>query len=179
MATKPLFQQYQTGVIVEDIEAAKEYWGVFGYDWAPVMTFTFPLKDRFGVVSDATLKATQAVQGPNYMELVEAVDPGAFGVVTGGPFTQHQGYFTDDVAAAVALLESKGFILEVNGVDDDGEIARVAFLRHPETPGYWVELCDSGVLLQGFDSWMRPATEALGLPYVSPADRAPFAATSA
>lgn len=163
----PLMSLYHTGVIVDDLDRAMESWGdALGLLWAPPLESTVPLRCPDGIVG-REVRFTYSLQGPHHIELLEQVDPSPYLNVTGGRHVHHLGYYTDDLRAAAADLEAKGFRMELSGIEDDGGIGRATFHYSEQSPGFWIELV-SHEIAEEIGGWIRAAAEQHGIPYVSP-----------
>ncbi|WP_165521843.1 VOC family protein [Micromonospora zingiberis] len=164
---QPLLRLYHTGLIVDSLSNAMQTWGAaLGLDWAPPKTSTAPMLCPDGIV-DREVRFTYSLQGPHFIELLEQVDPTPYLNLTGGRYVHHLGYFTDDLVAASADLEARGFRRELSGVADDGQIARAAFHYSPESPGMWIELV-SHEIAEEIGNWLATAAAERGIPFVSP-----------
>jgi hypothetical protein len=113
------------------------------------------------------VRFTYSLQGPHFIELLEQINPAPYVNLTGGRRVHHLGYFTDDLLGASTDLEAKGFRRELNGVGDDGQIARAAFHYSPESPGMWIELV-SHEIADEIEDWIATAAAARGIPFTSP-----------
>lgn len=71
-----------------------------------------------------------------HLEVVQAI-PGTVWSPAAGSGIHHLGYWVEDVAYSLALLEAEGYVREAAGVRPDGQ-PYWAYLRHPE--GIRVEL---------------------------------------
>ncbi|MGP3533967.1 VOC family protein [Microbacterium sp. RD1] len=168
MTQTPLLRLYHTGIIVNDLDRAMAAMGdALGLQWCPPLTSTVPLRCPDGVVG-REVRFTYSLQGPHHIELLEQIDPSPYLNVTGGRYVHHLGYFTDDLRSAAADLESRGYRMELSGVDEeDGGIARASFHYNDEAPGMWIELVSHEIAAQLGEN-LRLAAEAAGVPYVSP-----------
>ncbi|WP_329378805.1 VOC family protein [Streptomyces sp. NBC_01716] len=167
MTTEPLLRLYHTGIIADSLDNAMAAMGdALRLDWAPPLTSTVPLECPDGIVG-REVRFTYSLQGPHFIELLEQIDPAPYLNVTGGRRVHHLGYYTDDLRAAAAMLEAKGYRRELNGVDEDGGIGRATFHYNPESPGMWIELVSHEVAEQ-IDGWIADAAAAKNIPYLSP-----------
>jgi hypothetical protein len=158
---------FHTGIIVESLDHAMESWGgALRLDWAPPLTSTVPMRGPEGVAG-REVRFTYSLQGPHHIELLEQIDPTPYLGLTGGRRVHHLGYFTDDLRAAAADLEGRGFRMELSGIADDGGIGRATFHYSDESPGMWIELV-SHEIAREIGTVIRTAAEAKGIPYVSP-----------
>jgi hypothetical protein len=158
---------YHTGIIVDDLSTAMaEMGGALGLDWAPPKTSTAPMRGPEGV-KGREVRFTYSLQGPHFIELLEQVDAAPYVALTGGPRVHHLGYFTDDLRAASASLEARGYRCELSGVAEDGGIGRATFHYNPQAPGMWIELV-SFEIAEEIGDWVADAAAEKGIPFESP-----------
>lgn len=158
---------FHTGVIVEDLQTAiTAYETAFGLHFAPPKTAATPMRCPTGVL-EREARFSYSVEGPHHIELLQQVQPAPYLELTGGPQIHHLGYYTLDLVADTARLESQGWVAELSGVAPDGGLARAAYLRNPVQPGMWVELVDDSVAAD-IDPWMAQAAAEAGVAYTSP-----------
>jgi hypothetical protein len=158
---------YHTGIIVDGLDdAMATMGGALGLDWAPPRSSTVPLECPDGVLG-RHVRFTYSLQGPHHIELLEQLDPAPYLSLTGGRRVHHLGYFTDDLRGAAAMLEARGYRRELNGVDEDGGIARASFHYNPDSPGMWIELV-SHEIAEEIGDWIADAAAAKGIPFTSP-----------
>ncbi len=164
---RPQLKLFHTGIIVDDLDKAMASWGeALGLSWAPPLTSTVPMRGPEGVAG-REVRFTYSLQGPHHIELLEQIDATPYLGLTGGRRVHHLGYFTDDLRAAAADLEERGFRMELSGVADDGGIGRATFHYSEESPGMWIELVSHEIAAELGDV-IRTAAEAAGIPFLSP-----------
>jgi hypothetical protein len=164
---KPKVSLYHTGIIVDNLDEAMASWeGALDLKWAPPRSSTTPMLCSEGVLG-REVRFTYSLQGPHFLELLEQVDPAPYLGLTGGRRVHHLGYYTDDLAAASADLEERGFRRELSGVDQAGGLARAAFHYSPESPGMWIELV-SGEIADEIGGWIADAAAEQGIDFRSP-----------
>jgi len=165
--TRPLMRLYHTGIIVDDLDKAMSAMGdALAVDWAPPRTSTAPLRGPDGVKA-REVRFTYSLQGPHFIELLEQVNAAPYLNLTGGRRVHHLGYYTDDLRAASADLESRGYRCELSGVSDDGGIGRATFHYNPEAPGMWIELV-SHEIAEEIGDWIAEAAVERGIAFTSP-----------
>jgi glyoxalase/bleomycin resistance protein/dioxygenase superfamily protein len=164
---EPLLRLYHTGIIVDSLDNAMAAMGeALRLDWAPPRSSTVPLQCPEGVLG-RHVRFTYSLQGPHFVELLEQLDPAPYLSLTGGRYVHHLGYFTGDLRGAAAMLDARGFRRELNGIDEDGGVARATFHHNPEAPGMWIELV-SHEIAEEIGGWLADAAAAQGVPFVSP-----------
>ncbi len=164
---RPAMRLYHTGVIVDDLDRATQSMrGALGLKWAPPKVSTVPLRGPDGV-QDREVRFTYSLEGPHFIELLEQINPAPYVNLSGGRRVHHVGYFTEDLVAASAHLESSGYPCELSGVGDDGQVARATFHSNPDAPGLWIELVSSEIAGE-IEGWIAEAAAAQGLPFESP-----------
>ena len=130
---------YHTGIVVDDIEAAKdEYADVLGLTWlegegeSPMLLADGPrtVMMRFAYSDD----------GPHRLELVQSV-PGTLWTVPFGGHVHHVGYWSDDLAGVTAFLSSRGLPRVANlGTFADDEFPVGVY--HQALNGIYIEVID-------------------------------------
>ena len=98
---------FHTGIVVDDLAAEQARLGAeLGLTWyeggAEVLFVT-----AAGTTTAATAYALSQ-EGPHHLELVQSV-PGTLYTPTPQPRAHHLGYWVDDVRAASAAMEARGF----------------------------------------------------------------------
>ncbi|MGI5460170.1 VOC family protein [Streptomyces sp. CA-249302] len=132
--------QFHVGIVAEDFEATKEQLSkLFGFEWCADMggatEVTLPDGDT---VIDFQCAYARSSSTALRLEIVRKV-PGTLWEPTPGSGIHHFGYWSDDVAADVAELESHGYVTEAYRKGPDGGMF-FAFLRSGDTTGFRVEL---------------------------------------
>jgi catechol 2,3-dioxygenase-like lactoylglutathione lyase family enzyme len=139
---------YHTGIVVEDIEAAKaeytDFMGVsFGFQGEADMPVWFP-----DGAKTVTFRFAYTAQGPHRLELVGAL-PGTLWTAPSPGHAHHLGYWCDDVPAASAELTRRGAPLAAKlgtlEPDEDGVI-----VLHRAPSGIYLELVSSEMRAQMF-----------------------------
>jgi catechol 2,3-dioxygenase-like lactoylglutathione lyase family enzyme len=128
---------FHTGIVVDDLDAAKEELGVqLGVTWheggGEVLLVT---------ADGAALTQTAYVlskAGPHHIELVQSV-PGTLYAPTPAARAHHLGYWTDDVRAASAALEAQGLPLDTSMCFGSPEAPPIC-AYHRAGDGFFVEL---------------------------------------
>ena len=132
---------FHTGIVVDDLVAAKEELGEqFGVTWheggGEVLLVTGD--------GAATTKTAYVLskEGPHHLELVQSVagtlyTPAPPG--TAGPRAHHLGYWTDDVRAASAALEAQGLPLDTSMCFGSADAPPIC-AYHRAGDGFFVEL---------------------------------------
>jgi Glyoxalase/Bleomycin resistance protein/Dioxygenase superfamily len=121
---------FQVGVLVEDIEAAREELGrALGVTWGDIV-------ERQN--GDWNIRVCFALEGPPYLELIEG-PPGSPWEAVGGSRIDHIGCWTPDIEASKQQLADDGFALELDGARFGGKFS---YHRGPKS-GLRVELLES------------------------------------
>ena len=118
---------YHTGLIVDDVDAAKRWYAeTAGYRWTATSR-----GDQIIQLADGEhriqMTVAYSVSEPR-LELVQAV-PGTIWSPTGAG-VHHLGYWSDDVDADLAALIAQGAVFEAKCAGPDGK-ALWAYCRHP------------------------------------------------
>lgn len=164
MKLDPSMTFFHTGVVVDDLEESMAAMSeTLGLSWAPPRTLDTPVWVN-GEILPRKIRFTYSLQGPHFVELVHQIDPTAYMGLTGGPRIHHLGFHTDDIRAAAAALEARGYGRELNAIDDHGELVRASFHYNPRSPGMWIELI-SRELAEDLDSWLTSAAADQGVNY--------------
>lgn len=129
---------FHTGIVVEDIEAAKrEYTELAGLTWSAEGEVEMPVWFPTGPSSMSFCFAYS--EGPHRLELVRQL-PGTLWTVTGAGHVHHLGYWCDDVNSASAELSRRGMPLCAKVGTDQPE-ATAPIVIHQTKSGY-LELVD-------------------------------------
>lgn len=136
-------EQSHVGVVCEDIEKTMAEYELLGYTFV-LREGTVTLR-RPGLETQEpfTARSAWSLQGPPHIELGEVVGLGGEPQLwpsRGHDVIEHVGYWVDDLAAASALLESKGFPLEATPAGDDTRPLGFCYHRFPG--GVRIELED-------------------------------------
>jgi hypothetical protein len=134
-----LHELYHTGIVVRDIDQAmQDFTDAVGLRW---LTTGSPV----GVVVDVwtpkgtvpvPFRAAYSAEGPVHLELVEAAE-GTLWSTAGGGEVHHLGYWSDDVDATAAELESKGFDRVASG--GFGPDSGILWIYHQRGNGPYIE----------------------------------------
>jgi hypothetical protein len=134
-----LTDQFHTGFVVRDLEAAVEgLRGVFGVRWTAVQTAEFDAWTPNGRMRTGT-RYVYSVEEP-HMELIEAREGTLWSATTGFDL-HHLGFWVDDLAAEAARLEKLGMIRELAGASGDRLDPHLLTYHRHET-GLRIELVD-------------------------------------
>jgi hypothetical protein len=127
--------QFHLGIVTADIEATKEAlnW-VFGYRWGPEIGGKSQV-ELSGGLCEVSLRCAYSVTEPR-LEVIRAI-PDTLWEPVAGSGIHHLGYWSDDVAADAAALESHGYVVEAMRRGPDGQ-PFFAFYRSDK--GFRVEL---------------------------------------
>jgi hypothetical protein len=128
--------QFHVGLVVEDFEATMaELSSSFGYDWCAEVGGPIPVVLPTGpAVLD--LRCAYSKTAPR-LEIVRRI-PGTLWDTAACAGIHHVGYWSDDVDADSAELESQGFVTEATRMAPDGTLF-FAFHRSSAT-GFRIEL---------------------------------------
>lgn len=144
---------YHTGIMVPDIEASKATMTeVAGYRWTETMTGELPIR-LAGGVRVLRMRFAYSLDAP-HIELVQEI-LGTPWMAAPGIATHHLGYFCDDLAATIKLLEESGFALEACAVID-GAPSIFAYLLDPT--GVRIEIVDRTRMAPDFAAYLRSHT---------------------
>ncbi|MFD8001899.1 VOC family protein [Streptomyces mirabilis] len=154
--------QFHVGIVAEDFEATlRQVSSLFGFEWSEAMGGSVEVELPTGAtVIDFSCVYSQS--SPR-LEIVRRV-PGTFWEPTPGSGIHHFGYWSDDVAADTAELESHGYVIEAIRKGPDGT-PFFAFLR--STTGFRVELVTRSAQPSLERSWAHQAEPATGQTPVS------------
>ena len=137
--------QFHAGIVVDNLEAAMaDLTALFGYEWCQTLTVPLPVKfpnEPGAPEKTIEIKFSYSVTTPR-LELVATVPGTLWSPVAG---VHHLGYWSDDLEADAALLQSRGYTFEATGVAPDG--LRL-WSYHRKANGFRVELVNRG--LQSF-----------------------------
>jgi hypothetical protein len=127
---------FHTGIVVDDLEAAKEEFGrLFGLTWL----------EGGGKVAMHTAEAQSSVvtkyaisaEGPHHVELVQSV-PGTLYTTNGSTRAHHVGYWVDDVQAVSDALSRSG-LSNVVLISFGGDRPPIT-AYHEAGDGFWIEI---------------------------------------
>jgi hypothetical protein len=131
---------FQVGVLVEDIEAAREELGrALGLTFGEIV-------DRQN--GEWLIRVCFALDGPPYLELIEG-PPGSPWEAVGGSRIDHIGCWTPDIGAGKDHLAREGFALELDGSTYGGKFS---YHRGPKS-GLRVELLESSGEAAFYERW--------------------------
>ena len=148
MSEAPVTHPYfQVGVLVEDLEAAREELGeALGLTWSEIV-------DREN--GGWKIRVCFALQGPPYLELIEG-PVGSPWEATGGSRIDHIGYWADDLETSKRQLDAAGLTLEVDGAKHGG----VFTYQRGTRSGLRVELIDASGRKAFYERWGLDDPEA-------------------
>jgi hypothetical protein len=110
--------QYHVGIVVDDLDASvAELADLFGYEWG--QEFSGPA--HVSLPSGDTvvdLRFVYSASTPR-LEMIQCI-PGTLWMPAAGSGVHHIGYWSDDVPADSAALESRGYTTEAVGTRPDG-----------------------------------------------------------
>ncbi|MFW0785587.1 VOC family protein [Gordonia sp. CPCC 206044] len=108
---------FHVGVVTNDSEATRQSLSaLLGYEWGPDVGSQVEVMTPGGPIA-TVMSCSFSVQTPR-IEVVTEV-PGT--MWTGGGGVHHLGYWSDDVAADLGVLEESGFVREAVRTGPDGE----------------------------------------------------------
>lgn len=100
---------FHVGIVVPDLDAA-----IAEAEAALQLTFNPPHDSRYG---EDDIRVTYAREGPPYVELIQGT-PGGRWDTAAGPRLDHIGYFSGDLDADAARLETAGLLIDIDGRTD-------------------------------------------------------------
>ncbi len=129
---------WHTGIVVDDLEAAKAGLGrELGLTWSDGGT-DVRLRTDEGTTTVRTAYAL-SIEGPHHVELVQSVEGTVWTAIAPG-HAHHLGYWVDDVAATAGALTAQGAVhLATIAMSDD---APPMCAYHRTTSGLHVEIVD-------------------------------------
>lgn len=131
---------FQVGFVVPDLEAAMAELGAgLGVEMLG------PLERDVG---DGVLRIAFAKTPPPYLELIQG-PPGSLWDATAGPRMHHLGYWSDDLGADSARLETAGMTLEL-------DLGFARYHRPTTGAGARIELIDAGFRPEFLARWELP-----------------------
>ncbi len=133
---------FHVGLAVEDLDAAMQSLeATMGLRFHPPQDFAVPVLVH-GEVRDVELVFTYSVQGPQHVELTVG-PPDSPWAPSSGPGIHHLGLWSSDVRGEAQALVSRGCVMEVAGLADDGGVGGFALLVTPM--GARFELVDTSM----------------------------------
>ncbi len=140
---------FEIGLIVTDLEQARaELTATLGITFTDIMDGFLPMRDAAGNEESPRLRMCYSRQFP-YLEVIEE-QPGTRLTKPAGTALHHLGAWTDDLQAASAELEAKGFPLVTAGLYDG------------EWPAKWTyHMTSFGTLIELLDRSSQPAVEKI------------------
>jgi len=151
MAAFDITQPFHVGYIVADVDdAMAQLSAATGVTWHPPQVFALDINVS-GERQAFDVTFTYSKEGPVQLEVAEG-PAGTLWDVTdhGGP--NHNGYWTDDLAGAVADLTASGFTELYSGAGDEPGPQGFAMLE--SLAGIRVELIDEA-MRPLFETWYR------------------------
>lgn len=148
----PSVQDYfHVGYVVPDLdEAMQRLTTSAGLRWAATRRLPVTLRTPASDIS-TQIDLTYSVQGPPHLELIAVRPDTIWGSEHCG--LHHLGYWTSRFADDIDALTRAGFEFEAGAVDEQGALARFAYLREPYT-GLRVELRDDA-RRPAMEQWLR------------------------
>jgi Glyoxalase/Bleomycin resistance protein/Dioxygenase superfamily len=123
--------QFHVGIVVDDFDAAlAELTALFGYRWCPPLALETPVVLPDGEIM-LDLQFAYTATEPR-VEVIRST-PGTLWMPAQDSGLHHVGYWSDDLAADSALLDTRGYAEEARGVDPSGS-AMWAYHRSPAGP---------------------------------------------
>jgi hypothetical protein len=134
----PLHDLYHTGIVVRNLDGAmQEFTEAVGVRWLPTPPepMLIPVWTPDGM-QEVPFRAAYSVDGPVHLELVEVTIDGTLWSTSTDGRVHHLGYWSDDLAATSAELESNGFDKVAAGGLGDG---RTLWVYHQRGNGPYIE----------------------------------------
>jgi hypothetical protein len=135
---------FHTGIVVDDLTAAKEEFGsLLGITWiegggeVPMLLDDGPRLVRMAYAYSSV--------GPHHLELLQSVE-GTVWTVPNGGHAHHVGYWSDDVAETSASLSARGLPRVVN----------IGTFEEDEFPAGVYHQADNGLYLEVLSRSLRP-----------------------
>ena len=139
---------YHVALVVPDLAGAMETWAPMTAEgWSKPQSASVSV-DWAGSVRETRINWTYSLGEPPYLELVESCDGSVW--QTDQAAYHHTGYWTSDMRAASAFVESQGMRFEAAGLHGD----RRLFSYYLEPGGVRIELVDT-VIKPAFDRWVH------------------------
>ncbi len=132
---------YHVGVLVTDLEAAKAHFAqVLGLTFGETRAIPLQGVEDEGRVVDIELRVVYSVEGPPFLELIEARDDGTWGRHLGEGL-HHIGVWQDDLEDRVAELLAAGHTAQCVVRRADGSmLATYLGIEHEHVHGTRIEL---------------------------------------
>jgi catechol 2,3-dioxygenase-like lactoylglutathione lyase family enzyme len=133
------------GIVVEDLGAATDFFLALGLELEGEMSLDDPLVGRIIGLEDAQTEVSflRTPDGHGALELIRFVSPpspaGDLEAAANTPGLRHLAFLVDDIGAAVADLEARGYGL-VGELEQYGDSYKLCYVRGPE--GIIVELAE-------------------------------------
>lgn len=125
-------QYFHVGIIVEDIEAAREELSrALGVHWGATHESSY---------GKATIRVCYSREGPPYVELVEG-EPGSTWDTARGSHVDHLGFWSEDLDADMRRLEAEGLPVDIDGT----KFGRRFAYHRTQHSGLRVELIDVAI----------------------------------
>jgi catechol 2,3-dioxygenase-like lactoylglutathione lyase family enzyme len=136
-------QQSHVGIVCEDLDRTIAEYGQLGYTFAVRQGEITLRRPGLGPQDPFSVRSAWSLQGPPHIELGEVADAGSEPYLwpsRGHDHVEHYGFWVDDLVAASALLEERGFPLEITPAGDDTK--PLGFCYHRTPSGARIELED-------------------------------------
>lgn len=157
--TSSLGPLWHVGIVVEDLDAAMaELGATFGHEWTSIQDQQVVVDVAGSAQSSHVRWAASRGEQPDW-EIIQA-DRGIWScAANGGPGLHHIAYWSEDLDADVARLESEGYAVEASGTDTDGRLRFVYLLSRS---GVRIEL-GARYTQAAWDEWVGGGSYGLGI----------------
>jgi catechol 2,3-dioxygenase-like lactoylglutathione lyase family enzyme len=140
------------GILVEDLEEGiSRYSKILGVRFRPPFHGKFAGLEQNGVVAPAELLLTYSMEGPVYVELMQATGDGVWSAKHGFGL-HHFGGFVSDITAQTRRLAQAGLRPEASAYTPGGELL-LSYFRPGDLMGTRYELL-SEKLRPGWETWV-------------------------
>lgn len=135
-------RHFHVGIVVADLDAAKkELTRAIGVRWRPERCGTRQIRLRHEVRA-LTMRLNYSVEGPPFIELIEAV-PGTLWELAGHGHAHHLGFWSDDLRRESDRLTNLGLQLIASDAAPAGGFE--VFAYHRAVAGPYLELVSSAL----------------------------------